>query len=63
MTITVAWCPEMGVYKVSNGQTERIILPEDFAPNGPLAELAEVFCEARKAVEEARAVSGIHVEV
>ena len=42
MLLTINWCPELGVYTAHNGQRERVIVPADIVPDGPLADVAEV---------------------
>jgi hypothetical protein len=63
MRLTVTYNPEMNVYAVHNGVAERIIVPAELEPGGRYAPCRQIFEQARAAVVEGRAISGVTVEV
>ena len=63
MLLTVTYSQEMNIYTAHNGQAERIVTPAELEEGGRYNPCRQIFDDARLAVTEGRAVSGVCVEL
>ena len=63
LLITVGYSPELGVYTMSNGRSERIVRPEELGPGGKYSSCRSIFDQAKAAVESGKAIHGVSVEL
>ena len=61
--LTIQYDPHEATYRVTNGGTDKIVLPAQIAPGGSWSPLEPIFRQAREAALAGRAIAGVFVDV